>query len=292
MISAGNRDDTIRTWNLAGPEPNEEFVLRGINGVASLMLSPDGKLLFAGQINGPLLQWNLTEPESRPTVVLDKSWVRAVLLDAENRPTLAVSGHESAPFEVWKLEADKPAQLVYSTSGAGVRAAQFSPDGKLLACQADKLYVLDATGAEIKPLAILDSPATTIAFAPDSRSLAAVGGGDLKIWDLTQSPALPRVTLHGPNLSWCAATYTPDGTRLFAADRLGATIGWDLATGKLLRRPQKAGELDPVLARMPGFVFQLLPSPDSRYLATANCDGSIYILRIDGLVARAIPDGK
>jgi hypothetical protein len=52
---------------------------------------------------------------------------------------------------------------------------------------------------------------------------------------------------------------------------------------KKIARPTTPDE--PKLWQLPGWVRDMVPSPDGRYLATANCDGSVYILRLDSLFA-------
>ena len=163
--------------------------------------------------------------------------------------------------------------------------ADFSPDGKRVACAGDKVRVLDIAGLEVQERAVLDHNQALFCFAPDSQSLATLGEERLCIWNLNEPQAPARTTLKAPAWKWTALTFAAEGQIVFAADQLGRMAGWNVASGKRITRPGRTELIDPLLWQMPGMVRELVVSHDGRYLASANSDGSVYILRIDALIA-------
>ena len=67
-----------------------------------------------------------------------------------------------------------------------------------------------------------------------------------------------------------AVVYSPNGKLLFTAGEDGKLIFWEASSGKKLREWQLGGA-----------AYALRFSPDSRYLAVGNANGTIYVLRLD-----------
>ena len=211
--------------------------------------------------------------------------------DAQSRLSLAANGFTNGGAELWDFTGEKPGGRPLPFGGFGVLSAAFSPDGTLVAYTNDKLQVLDIS----QPVAVergrVDNSGTFVCFSPDGHLVANVGPNGLSIHDATQSPIQAVTTLKGPAWPWTAAVFSADSQKLIAGDGLGRVLAWDIASGQKIATPSKPRAADPVLWRLPGMVRNLAVSPDGRHLASANSDGSVYILRLDERLA-ASPPGK
>ncbi len=71
-----------------------------------------------------------------------------------------------------------------------------------------------------------------LAFSPDGRSLLAVAGEDIQVWDLTRGQARIVPSHHGQVL---AATWLPDGSSFATIGTDGAAVVWSNASAEPLR---------------------------------------------------------
>jgi WD40 repeat protein len=155
----------------------------------------------------------------------------------------------------------------------------FSPDGKLLATAGARTVKLwdPATGKELRSLE--DKGAgwvNALAFAPDGKTLAAVGDDNtIRLWDPTTGAIRRRLEM--PDLVFDAVSYSPDGKILAAVPRAagggrGGICLFDAASGKELRR-FGGGGLGGARFWMTASPF----SPNSKLLATAGTGTTVQL---------------
>ncbi|MEX0713686.1 MAG: hypothetical protein WD278_15205, partial [Pirellulales bacterium] len=93
-----------------------------------------------------------------------------------------------------------------------------------------------AAGQESVPLAAHANWVTSIAFSPDSSTLASVGGqsllyrpGEVKLWDTATGQEKANYAGHGTSV-WAVA-FSPDGLTVATAGYDGTLKLWDVGSG-------------------------------------------------------------
>ena len=138
-----------------------------------------------------------------------------------------------------RLDARSGLELGRIAAHAGT-VAEVAPDGKTLAVLSqDASSLIDLSGARA-PVAVdsVREQFVAVAFAPDSRTLAAVQrGARLCLYDRESGQMLLRVPLDAESTD---VSFTPDGRTLLVADEAGHTHVLPLG----MRRPDRTLELE------------------------------------------------
>ena len=167
--------------NLSNANLSKSAVLASCDGLLSMSLSRDGKILAAGDTSGKVYVWQVTEGELEPHLIhhAHSHWVRFVSVSADG--AFVASGGEDRFVYVWNVK-DNHALPFRGSHSHRLRAVAFSPSqDRLLASASDDGHVI--------------------------------------LWDIRSRRSIARYIL--PNDKICALAFSSDGTFLVSASEKG-----------------------------------------------------------------------
>jgi WD40 repeat protein len=231
--------------------------------LSDIAFSPDGSLLAvaAGPNARKVFLWEWQGGKEPREVKAGPRGARSVAFSLDGT-TLATGDDGKEGIRLWTVPGGRLLRRVGEPKGWDTNQVGFSPDGRYLAemsSQQKALILYDPrTGKEVRRMAGLRQGAGRPVFSRDSRRLAAVGDGVLRVWDVETGKDLsPDAEAHRQAPSFVALLR--DGTALTGGDD-GTVRLWDGATGRQKRKIDVTDH----------WVRGLALSPDGRWLATSE----------------------
>jgi WD40 repeat protein len=247
--------------------------------IQAVAFSPDGSRFAYGGLNGKLyLRQTDTKELLWPAQQAHSYIVRALVFSRDGRRLYSEGGDpyrsslEVGAIRVWDTETGKPLRQLRGHTAA-VHCLALSPDGRHLLSGAGDLQYRDCTvrlwdtasREQLKRFDAHKAPVTSVAFAPNGKQAVSVSYNQTILWDLTA----PSAKKAGRDLKLGSGVVT------FVDERHFVHAGW---ANRLL-----VCDLDGKIISersLPHPVNGLALSADRKYLATANNNGTVYILRL------------
>jgi WD40 repeat protein len=194
--------------------------------------SPDGARLAIGygatNVAGGLMVWNLAERRVEKNLPF-KPGVSSLAISPDGK--LLVYTQVNLAPQVVKFPSLEPEFATPETRRGPV---DFSPDGKLLAMNAADfgVYVREmATGRDLPPLIGHKERVPTLAFAPDSKTIAAPGDGGTRVWDVATGKV--KFTLRHRQDYVSSVAFSPDSRWIFTGAYNSTVRIWNAESGAL-----------------------------------------------------------
>ncbi|KAG1853185.1 quinon protein alcohol dehydrogenase-like superfamily [Suillus subalutaceus] len=163
-------DGSFRVWNLEkGTQVGEEWEDKE-RRVVVMALSPSGKTVTTGNVDGAVKLWNVNMGK------IIKTWIghteRVMSMCWSSDGGRVVSGFDDETFKVWDVKSGQTILGPIKT-GEEVWAVCYSPDGTKIATGFNDLKIWDANTGEL--LKTLDISGFCLAWTLDERTLIARG---------------------------------------------------------------------------------------------------------------------
>jgi WD40 repeat protein len=266
-LATGFGNGEVWVWDVVASKGR--VLGRHARPIYSLAFSADGTLLSCSP-DGSVRLWDLATGRERSPISVPGS-VLGAALSADGRVVATWTDDDPGPdrgLEFWDAATGKPAKGWTPPAEKQVRAAQFSPDGKIVTVGTNDGVLLwdPLAGRRLRTLPRASGIGLT--FSPDGTTVAVLGGARgrsacmalaVSVWDV--ATGIPRAA-NAPDNGYTDAVrqiaLSPDGRVAVTSAYPERDVRlWDTATGRPLRSlPSRHGFRDGSLAF----------TPDGKYL--------------------------
>jgi WD40 repeat protein len=280
-------------WNLESGKQIGEDSRDGESGVFSIALSPDGKRVVGGSMDGTVRLWDIDTCKVITKWIGHTNEVVSVCWSQDNRRVL--SGSKDGTVRQWDVEGEtrdvKSGETILASIKTGheeVRAVVYSPDMTLIATAGrdrpwDKvsnecsIQIWDAkTGKLVATLKGHTKQVGCLAWTKDGKTLIS-GSWDhsIRTWNTTKWEQVAILDEHTSLV--LALAISPNDRILASTSSDNTTRLWNLDNGKLISSPlQHAG---PVIC--------VSFSAGGKLLATGCYDNNAYLWDVAAIIKEA-----
>jgi WD40 repeat protein len=272
--NAGAKETGVHVWDVATGTERHRLLCHK-QEVAFVAATPDGKTLISAS------RWDHKIHFADLTTGKELRWLQESEFDDRAYAT-SPDGRFLAAGGIWQTRIFNPGQpswrpalrLIDVATGQtarqleghedAVHSVAFSPDSRTLASASFKKTIRFWDVATGKETGTIENAGGNLQYAPDGKTLL-VAAGVIDFWDLA-SGKRTRLPPEGHPFSVLGLAFAPDGTTVVSSDH-HEILCWNATTGKLLRRWSAHGPITTI--RGPLFL------PDGKAFFTGGADSML-----------------
>ncbi|QLE57136.1 NB-ARC domain-containing protein [Nostoc sp. TCL26-01] len=213
---------------------DQSVFAKSLKSIFSLALSPDGKLLATGDMDGQIHLWQVADGKNLLMFKGHKNWVWTVAFSPDGQ-ILASGGHDGL-VKLWNTQTGDCLKILDQHTGI-VYSVTFSPDGQTLASGSvdTSIRLWDVRlGKCLKVLHGHNSGVWSVSFSPDGSILASGSDDcDIRLWDVSEGICIKKLLGHDSSvLSVC---FSPDSKTLASSSSDNSIRLWDVSKGTYIK---------------------------------------------------------
>jgi WD40 repeat protein len=270
-LASGSNDKTVRVWDLATGAQRHKLE-EHTAPVWSVAFSPDSKLLASGSRDGTIALW---DPETGARVRLLRGHFGESTVRFSPDGKLVAAGTADGGVRMWSARNGEETRMLRGLHEGRVRCLAFSGDGLRLATGGDdgKLVITDLDSGKVLHSFKRNTGVFSVDFGADGETVAAGYRPPepvVRIWNLKDEDF---VILQGHTDLIYTVSLRSDGRLAVTTSHDGSVRLWEVG-----------GNLPRKMVLGVGTVGEKLwmgsLSPDGRFAATGNSNGTIYLFRM------------
>lgn len=278
IVTTGS-DNSVILWNA-----ETGIIYRTLAGLKKrpnvALYSEDNNCVLSGGEDMKVTLWNPATLEISATYEGHTGSIKS--LDVSQDGNYLATGSSDNDIRVWNINSN---DLIYELKAhkKEVNAVQFNPEGTRLASgSADNQLILWSmrNGNIIASTDAHKGWIRDVEFSSDGKMIASCGDDKLiKIWNATDLSLI--ITLSG-HKDWVQTIdFTPDGKYLISGGHDQLIILWDIASGEILNKSQKQGQIIlsvDICPKRPDLVSSILLSEDLKIWALSGLDEAQWLV--------------
>ncbi len=242
------------------PDPRLVKTITTSSQIYAVAFSPDGQLLAAGDDDGRVQMWRVSDAQPARTLAGPKGAILAITFSPDGQ--LLVSGDANGTVRLWNVATGSeirtlierhpdPGRSVYTLDPVGGQqmvdvpfySVSFSSDGQMVAAGGDEGRVVIA---ETNTGHLIDSfqghffhnayrEVRSVAFSADSQILASAGDdGTVHLWHIEDGQLIGRFAASPANVRILKIAFRPGGGTLAVGRHDGTGEVWSVADGRFI----------------------------------------------------------
>jgi serine/threonine protein kinase len=240
-------------------------MMKHANGVRSITISRDGRVMASGGLDGQIYLWDTATWETRGPLSGHRGEVAGLSFSPDGTRLASVTGVPDAHvIRVWDAATGQQVDT-FGENSPGMWGVAYSPDGSTLACGGwDRaLNFFDVKSKTKRTIPHVTTGWTrALSYSPDGTRIAVGGRGRTRLVDTATDQEVP--TPHPLRQDFCP-------TILFGGKRLA---GWTHLEGRITLYDLPSGQVRATWRAHPK-IEGLAASADGRFLASYGIDGVV-----------------
>ena len=294
LLASASENGELRLWKMSADNPQHPAGPVGFNvnpgqPALDLAFSPDASLLAASLWDGTVQVWQVNNGTHVLTLDAFNQPVQRLAFSSDSNYLLTWS--PAGSVLTWGLPSGKQARTLFLPARYG------SANSDLAEFSANNEWFIASYGAQVRLLRLKDGytlgvlnqfsqPIQGIALSPGGRTLAAILGSTVQLWQPSTGSNIGQLTASAAGAHPGLLAFSPDGSRIISlGDRLRL---WQVT-------PQAKLLLDKTEDFASDFPLLLDFSKDSKNVTAGFVDGSLVSYNLDNgvgsLLAALSPNG-
>lgn len=227
LASASRSDDGLKIWDLGNSKQWEIEPQEGLQGVVTLAMSNQYKILATGSRDRTVKLWDLYNGFRRLTFSWETGWVNRLALSPDQKTLIA--GTDTGNLYQVNLVNLQDKMLPKITNTA-VGALVFMRDNqRFIVGQGSQIFIRDLASGAVQVTLLHPGEVRALAVSPDGKILASSGGDrTIHIWNLDTQEAIGLLRDHDGEV--LSLAFSPQGDLLVSGGADGNIKIWEVSS--------------------------------------------------------------